>query len=163
MNFNIKEKKIYLAFEISILLKGFHSFLEILGGILIFFITKSYIVSRVLFFTQEELSEDPKDLIAHYLINASNNFSITSQHFIALYLLSHGIIKLFLVIGLLKKKLWAYPASIVIFSLFITYQLYRLYYTHSVWLLLFTIFDIVIIWLTIHEYNHMKKYNLFKN
>lgn len=156
MNFVSQEKKIHLAFEISILLKGFHSVLEILGSFLIFFITKSYIISQVLYLTQEELSEDPKDLIAHYLINASNNFSISSQHFIALYLLSHGVIKLFLVIGLLRKKLWAYPASIVVFSLFIIYQLYRFYDTHSLWLLIFTIFDIAIIWLTIHEYHHMK-------
>ncbi len=151
-----KEDKIFFAFEVSIILKGIHSILEIMGGILIFIINKTFIVSAVLSLTQEELSEDPKDLIAHYLINNSNSFSTNSQHFIALYLLSHGIIKLFLIIGLFRKKLWAYPASIIVFSLFIIYQLYRYYFTHSIWLLLFTIFDVVIIWLTLHEYRHRK-------
>lgn len=158
-----KENKIHFAFEVGLLIKGLHSFLEIIGGVLIFLITKSYIIEAVLSLTQEELSEDPKDLIAHYLITASNNFSINSQHFIALYLLSHGVIKLFLIVGLLRKKLWAYPASLVVFSLFIFYQLYRYYYTHSLWLLIFTLFDVLIIWLTWHEYKYMEAHKLFKS
>lgn len=151
------KNKIHLVFEVSILLKGLHAILEIVGGVLIFFITKAYVISTVLSITQEELSEDSKDFIAHYLIIMSNNFSISSQHFIAFYLLSHGVIKLFLVINLFKKKLWAYPLSILVFSLFILYQLYRFSSTHSVWLLLLTLFDIIIIWLTLREYQYIKK------
>lgn len=161
MKVSLKESNIHFVFEVSILLKGFYAILEILGGFLVFFINGAYIINTVLLITQEELSEDPRDLFAHYLINASNNFSISSQHFIALYLLSHGIMKLFLIVGLLKKKLWAYPVSIVVFGLFIIYQIYRYFYTYSIWLLLLTIFDIIIIWLTMHEYKYMKKYHLF--
>jgi uncharacterized membrane protein len=155
-----QEKKIHLVFEVTLLLKGLNAITEILGGVAVFFISKAYIVSTVLYFTQEELSEDPKDVIAHYIMSTSNNFSITTQHFVALYLVSHGIIKLFLVIGLLRKKLFVYPLSIVVFGMFIVYQLYRYSYTFSVWLLLLTVFDIVIIWLTAHEYRYLKKYNL---
>lgn len=104
MNTRSEEKEIHLAFEISIILKGISSIFEIIGGVLALLVTKSYIVSTVLSLTHEELSQDPNDAVAHYLINLSNNFSVTSQHFVALYLLSHGIIKLFLVIGLLRKK-----------------------------------------------------------
>lgn len=161
MKITPEENKIHLTFEIGLLLKGFHAILEILGGALVFLTSRTYLINKILSFTQEELREDPKDLIAHYLINTSNNFSIDSQHFIALYLLVHGLIKLCLVIGLMREKLWAYPTSIVVFSLFIVYQLYRYTNTHSIWLLLFTVFDVALIWLTLHEYRYMKKNNLF--
>ncbi len=153
-----EEKEIHLAFEISIILKGINSVFEIIGGVLALLVTKSFIVSTILSLTNEELSQDPNDAIAHYLINLSNNFSVTTQHFVAIYLLSHGIIKLFLVIGLLKKKLWAYPLAVVVFSLFIIYQIYKYIYSPSVWLLILTLFDGLIIWLTLHEYHKIKKH-----
>lgn len=161
MKFTLREHTIHTTFEITLLVKGVHAILEILGGVLVFFINGTYVISTVLTFTQEELTEDPKDILANYLLHASNTFSVGTQHFIALYLLSHGIIKLFLILGLLKKKLWAYPLSILVFILFAVYQLYRYSYTHSPWLLLLTVLDIVIIWLTIHEYRYMKKHKLF--
>lgn len=129
---------------------------------LILFISKSFLVSTILTLTQEELIEDPKDFIAHYLITATNNFSVSAKYFIAFYLISHGIIKLLLVISLLRKKLWAYPASILVFSLFILYQLHRLSYGYSTGLILLTILDLILIILTAHEYKYMKIHNLFK-
>jgi uncharacterized membrane protein len=146
------EKRIHLFFEVGIVLKGLHALIEIVGGILLFIISKAFIISSVLSITQEELSEDPKDFIAHYLINSANQLSVSTQHFAAIYLLSHGVIKIFLVIGLLRNKLWAYPTSIVVFSLFVIYQMFRFYFTHSIWLLALTILDLVIIGLTWHEY-----------
>lgn len=157
---SFKKNKIHAIFEISILLKGIHSLIEILGGILVLFVTKAYLVTTVLIITQGELREDPKDIISHYLVTASNNFSVVSQHFIALYLLTHGIIKLGLVVGLLKRKMWAYPVSITIFGLFIMYQLNRFYYNQSLWLLSLTLFDVALIWLTLQEYAYQKKFFL---
>ncbi len=152
----LTEKNIKLAFEISVVLKGLHALMELIGGAIILFISKEFVITTIFAITQEELSEDPKDFIAHYLTKLAQNFSVSAQQFAALYLLSHGLIKIFLVIGLLKEKLWAYPAAIVIFSTFIIYQLWRFAFTHSIWLLLLTIFDIIIIWLTWHEYRYKK-------
>ena len=158
-----EEHTIHRLFEFTLTLKAFYSIIEILGSVLVFLINRTYLVNTILSFTQDELSEDPKDWIAHYLITTANTFSISSQQFIAFYLLSHGVVKLFLIVGLFKKKLWAYPTSVVIFGMFIIYQLYRYSFMHSVWLLLLTLFDIIIILLTIHEYRYMKKYKLFKS
>jgi uncharacterized membrane protein len=76
--------------------------------------------------TQEELIEDPNDFIATHLLAMAQHFSVNSKNFYAFYLLSHGVVKLLLVVGLLKNKLWSYPASLVVLGLFITYQLYLL-------------------------------------
>jgi uncharacterized membrane protein len=105
----IKEKQIHQAFEIGVILKGLHAFLELAGGALLMFVSANTIVNIVASLTQEELIEDPNDLVAHYLFQSSQHLSVGGRAFAAWYLLSHGVIKLLLVVGLLKKKLWAYP------------------------------------------------------
>lgn len=60
--------------------------------------------------------------------------------------------KLALVIGLLREKLWAYPASLIALALFIAYQLYRYAFTNSVGLLALTVFDLFVMLLVWHEY-----------
>lgn len=150
-------KKIHLLFIISLILKALNAVVEIIGGVLIFIISQQFIIKAVLFLTQEELTEGPKDLIANYLINSAQHFSLSAKHFIAFYLLSHGLIKLGVIVGLLKNKLWAYPASIIVFGLLIIYQTCRYYYAHSFWLLVLTIFDLVVISLIWQEYRNLKE------
>jgi uncharacterized membrane protein len=152
----LNEKYTYLIFKISLFLKGGFAILEILGGVLFLLLTKNFITNFVWSITADELSEDPNDFIAQHLIGIANQMSLSSQHFLALYLLGHGVVKIVLIIGLLKNKLWAYPASLVIFTLFIVYQIYRYYFTHSAWLLALTILDLVIIGLVWHEYKYLK-------
>ncbi len=151
------EKYIHRIFDISLILKGLHSIIEIIGGFLILFISQQFIINTVLSITQEELSDDPKDFFSNYLIHSAQQLSVSSQHFIAFYLLSHGIIKGFLVINLFKEKMWAYPLAIGVFSLFGVYQIFEFTRTGSLWLLALTALDLIVIVLTWHEYSYMKK------
>jgi len=154
-------KNIHFWFRVSIILKGVYSVIEIIVGISSFFITKALVISTTLFFLQGELAEDPKDFIANYFIAVANNISVDAKYFFAFYLLSHGLIKILLIAGLLRKKLWAYLTSIIVFSLFIIYQLYLYFNTFSIWLLLVTALDLIIIFLTIYEYRYMKSHDMF--
>lgn len=151
------EKNIHLAFEISVILKGLHALLEIVGGFALFFISQQFVIQTLYSITQEELIEDPKDFIAHYIFQSAQHLTLGGQHFAAFYLLSHGILKGFLIINLLKEKLWAFPLSIAVFGLFIVYQLYRYSLTHSIWLLALTVLDLAVIWLTMKEYKYRKE------
>jgi uncharacterized membrane protein len=153
----LEEKNIRLIFTISLILKGVFALLEVLGGIFAYFTSQQFLLRIVSAITQDELIEDPKDLIANYFLQSARQISVSSQHFIAVYLLSHGVIKLLLVIGLLRRKLWYYPSAILAFTLFILYQLYRFSYTHSIWLLFMTILDVVVIGLTWHEYKFLRR------
>jgi uncharacterized membrane protein len=150
------ERKVYLVFFYSIVLKGLNAIGEIVGGVVALIISQEFIIKVALYLTQSELSDDPNDKFANYLIHSAQQFSVSSKHFIAIYLLSHGIIKLGLVVGLLKNKTWAYPISILVFALFILYQIYRFYFTHSLWLIALTVFDLIVIWLVWHEYNRLR-------
>ena len=113
------------------------------GGLALALVSTNTIVALVNAMTQEELVEDPDDFVATHLLQMAQNFSISSKHFYASYLLGHGIVKLGLVIGLLRNQLWSYPASLVVLSLFIVYQLYRYLYSQSVGLILLTVLDLV--------------------
>jgi len=157
----IKEKRISQFFRLSILLKGSHAVLEIICGLLLIFISPAQLTNYMIWLTHEKLLEDPENLIANYLLQAAMKLSVSSVLFGAVYLLTHGIPKLILVISLLKKRLWAYPWSIAIFSLFIVYQTYRFSFTHSMGLLFLTIFDLIVIWLIWREYKIIQKLKQF--
>jgi uncharacterized membrane protein len=72
------------------------------------------------------------------------------------YLVLHGLIKAVLVTALWFDALWTYPLTIAVFSAFSGYQLYRFTHTHSLALILFTLFDVLIIYLTWREYRDQK-------
>lgn len=154
----MNEHRIHQVFQISVLLKGAHALVECIGGLVLALVSTSTIVSWVNRLTQEELIEDPQDFIASHLVSMASNFSVSTQHFYAFYLLSHGLVKIALVAGLLRNKLWAYPASLVILSLFIAYQVYRFSYTHSVGLVVLTAFDLIVMVLIWHEYRLVQKH-----
>ena len=153
----IKEKSIFRIFELGLLVKGLNALIEITSGFFIWFVNKAFIINFFLNLTQNELSDDPKDYLANFIVNTASTFSTSSQYFFAVYLIIHGFIKIFLIIGLFRKKLWAYPVSIFIFTIFIVYQFYEYYLNSSPWLLFLTFFDILIVMLAVYEYVARRK------
>ena len=65
---------------------------------------------------------------------------------------------LFRSVGLLRGKLWSYPASLIVLGLFIVYQLYRFSYTHGAGLVVFTVFDVFVMGLIWHEYRLVRRH-----
>ena len=137
----MQEKRIHQVFVVSVLAKGAHALLEIVGGITLYLLGADTIAQWI----------RPHEW-------AAQHFKPSEQHFYAFYLLSHGLIKGILVFFLLREKLWAYPASIAVFTLFIAYQLYRYSFTHDLGLIALSIFDVFVIALAVHEYRLLRKH-----
>ncbi len=154
-----QEKNLHLAFQISLIVKGIFALLEILGGVAAYFVSQQFLLSLILAVTRDELTEDPTDIVVRYLLQTAHDFSLSTRYFTSIYLLSHGVIKAVLIVGLLRERLWYYPVAIVVFVSFIVYQLYRFNHTHSIWLLLITLLDIIVIWLTWHEYRYLQRHS----
>jgi uncharacterized membrane protein len=155
---NILSKKIIdRTFEVGILIKSFFGVFEILAGIVFAISGRLAINNLIIALTQQEISDDPNDFIANYLIKTANNFSTGTHIFAIVYLIFHGIINIFLAIALLKNKIWAYPWAITGFSIFIIYQVFRYFHTHSLLLLFLTLFDIFIVSVILLEYNNKRK------
>ena len=140
------------TFKISVTLKGIDGALEIVGGAILLFVRPTTLNHLARSLTQHELAQDPRDFIARHILHSAGQLNHGSTLFAALYLLSHGIAKVVLVVALLRDKRWAYPALIALLGAFIAYQLYRLSYRVTVGLTLLTIFDAFIVWLTWREY-----------
>jgi uncharacterized membrane protein len=144
------------AFAVGIILKGLDGVLEVVGGVMLLVVSPATIDRLSRFLTQHELSEDPHDFLATHLLHAAGTLTGSSIRFGALYLLSHGVIKIVLVTALLKDKLWAYPWMIAFLIVFIVYQIYRMTFAFSIGLLGLTVFDVAVVWLTYREYGKQR-------
>lgn len=144
-----------LLFRAGVLLKGLDGVLEIGGAIALWAMSPGRILRLIYLLTQDEITKDPHDFIANHLRHAAAHFSVSTQHFMTLYLLGHGIVKILLVVALLKRLAWAFPTAIVIFGGFVLYQLYRFTLTHSLGLILLTLIDLLVIWFVWLEYRSM--------
>ncbi len=145
------------VFEVSLVLKVLDGLIEIVGGGLLLFVTPGSIHRFGVWVTQQELLDGSHNFLGHHLVEASVHLTVGSVLFAAIYLLSHGIVKIGLVIGIWIEQLWAYLGLIAFTVGFIIYQIYRMYYTHSVGLLLLTLFDFAIVYLTTAEYRKKRK------
>ncbi len=148
---------LHAGFEAAILLKGIHAGLEVVGGVLLALVKPETLGRWIRLLAQNELAEDPRDLIANLLVKAGEKYTASQQQFDIFYLLSHGIVKIVLVLLLWRKKLWAYPAAVVVLALFIGYQVFRWTSTHAVSLLLLSGLDAFIIALTLREHRRLRR------
>lgn len=156
MNNVLNKKNIHVSFQIGLIIKGLYDIGEVLCGIILIFLTPERMSKLITLISKNELYEDPNDFIMNYLVSFSHVFSINMQQFTSFYLLSHGIVKILILILLWRKKMWAYPLSCVIFAFFIVIQMQRFIHTHSIMLLVLTLIDVAMIALTILEYRNIK-------
>jgi uncharacterized membrane protein len=145
-------RKLHRLFEAGVILKGLDGVLETVGGVLFLFVGPLTLHRLVFFLTAHELSEDPHDFLARGLRHLVETLSPDTKLFASLYLVVHGLIKLVLVAGLLRGRLWAYPTAVGFLGVFVAYQLYRFAHTHSLALLGLTLFDVCIVFLVWQEY-----------
>jgi uncharacterized membrane protein len=152
-----KRKIEHTLFLLSVWIKGLAGVVETIGGFLVFFISQKLLDSFVLFLAAPELAGDSTDWVVNYVSNAVQHFSEGTKYFASIYLVIHGLIKIFLVANLLQKRLWAYPLSLWFLGAFIVYQCYRFTHTHSIWLVLLTVMDLVVVILIWREYRWCKQ------
>src|SRR5437899_7352492 len=142
------ERKIeHMFFLLSVWSKGVAGFLETIGGLLLLFIPQTGLNALVVFLTAPELAEDPTDRIATLLQRIVHELAADTKIFVSGYLIIHGVIKVFLVVGLLGRRRWSYSLSLWFLSAFIAYQMYRFLFTHSLWLIGLTVLDLIVAFL----------------
>ncbi|OYX44302.1 MAG: hypothetical protein B7Z02_05995 [Rhodobacterales bacterium 32-67-9] len=153
---NAVERRLHQLFEVSLLAKGAFAATELLSGIAIWLVSADWVTATVRWLTRQEIVEDPRDRLANWLLGFAQGYSVSTQHFWALYLVGHGVVKLAVVAALAYRLLWAYPVSIFVLVGFILYQIERYSVTHAPILIALSLFDLVVIWLVWHEYQRMK-------
>jgi len=151
-------RTLHRLFELGIIIKGIDGALELVGGLLLLFLSPDQISDIISFFIREELREDPADLVANLLLHSIQSV-IRSRSFAGAFLLVHGVTKLLLVAGLATNQLWSYPVGIAVFGAFTVYQIYELVHRYSFFLVIVTVLDIIVIALIFEEYGRVRTEN----
>ena len=151
------ERTVYELFKWSVLLKGAISVAEVIAGLVLLIIPAKYMIALV----QSSgvwLAGYADNSITMHITNELMRFESGTALFVAFYLLTRGLIKCFLIAGLLKNILWAYPASLVVLGLFVVYQAYEIATKGSVFVIAITAFDLVVMYLIWREWKIVKRH-----
>lgn len=151
------EKLAHLLFEASLLFKSAFAVLELVAGLGLSVLPFEKIAGFIGWLTRAELAEDPQDLLAGALVRAAQSLSLEAAQFYAVYMVSHGALKLALLAALWRRVLWAYPVAIAVFAGFIVYQVHRYALTGSAMMLVLSAVDLLVIGLTLREYQVLKR------
>jgi uncharacterized membrane protein len=153
----ISKEKLHKFFEAGVIVKGIDSVAEITLGILFFALSSGTVNKVISFIFGDELTEQPRDLIWQILLHNFNGLSASSQFFWAIIFVAHGIAKIILLVGLIKKRLWIYLFSVVVFSSFVIYQAYHIIFSSpSIVLGLLTVIDAAFTVLIVFEYRYQR-------
>ncbi len=145
------------AFEIGLAFKAIDGAGEIMGGIWLLFVNPHWLQAWAAVLFAPELREDPTDFLDTHILRWLEHFHQNTIFFAAIYLLAHGFAKLTIVVEILRGRLWAYPGLIVLTLIFIAYQIYHIATAGiSIGFVLLTLFDALIIALTVAEYTKIK-------
>lgn len=144
-------KGLHWLFELSIFIKGVDGVLETVGGLLILFVPLHSLDTLVRWLLVHELSES-HDWVARAAEHLLNSLSLDTKLFASIYLIGHGLVKIFLVHALWREKLWAFPVALWFIALFVVYQIYRFTHTQSIALLVFALLDVCVAWFICREY-----------
>jgi uncharacterized membrane protein len=142
------QRRLHQLFIVSVVLKGLHAAIELIGGITLYLFSTDAIA---VWLWEASRSND-------WVERFARTFSSREHAFYAFYLVSHGVVNGLIVTGLLLRTRWAYHATFVVLTLFIAYQLYRYSYTHDIGLIVITIIDLIVMALAWNEYRVFKRH-----
>lgn len=150
-------KALHGTFQLSIVLKGLFALFESIIGATLYFVPRRMLNRIAVTIGTLDLSRNRHDFINEHLRHSLASITGTGRHFAAAYLISHGVVKVVLVVELLRNRLWAYPLMIVVIGTFVGYQCYRFALTHSLAMAALTVFDLGVIVLTTLEYREQRR------
>jgi len=145
------------VYKIGVAIKGFDGLVELVAGILL--LAAPQVLHTALQAVSGEALEHHGRFMAYISENVAHidtDLSKSGLLFIAIFLISHGVVKLALVYALLKEIVWAYPYALVVLSGFFIYQVYAFVVHPTVSMAIFSLLDAVIIWLVWGEWQKLK-------
>lgn len=147
-----------VGFQLTVLGKGLSGLFEVIGSCLLLFLDPVRMNKLLTFLAYRLFSTWPWQGVGHFLLHFGTHFSIDTQRFGVLYLLTHGVIKCILMLLLWKKKWWAYPLAILSILLFMAYQIERICVRPTIGMIALTVFDVAMIVLTCVEYRRVRRF-----
>ena len=151
-----KEKLWHELFKVGVYIKGIIGAFELASGFLVIFISAERIGRILANLANRNLPLNLEDFFVYFSHQYVANPHPELKIFAGLYIISRGVINMFLVWGLIKERHEAYLFAIGVMGSFWLYQVYRLVLHPSLLLGFLTAFDVLLIILIWHEYKKLK-------
>jgi uncharacterized membrane protein len=129
--------------------------LRIIFGLALFKAVGSPLLDTISQLMSFELVQDPTDKLYGFASQLLGQDPMYVSYFLAIYFIFWGLVDVVLSINLLRGKIWAFPASLLLIGGFIIYEFIRFTYTHSLILLFIIFVDIIIFWFIEREYKKL--------
>jgi len=104
-----EESRIHRVFLATLAIKAADAILELAAALALALVDFQALRHTALMLVSKHLLHHPQDRVFHWLADVAENFSLDAKTFAAIYLASHGVVKLALVVGLWRNQAWAYP------------------------------------------------------
>ncbi|PKW13904.1 DUF2127 domain-containing protein [Saccharopolyspora spinosa] len=144
-------------FRVAVLLKGLDGAVQLIGGVLLIFLSPDTVTRFAHAVVTRDLLGPPAGSLAGHFEEAAQHFASGGSTFVIAYLIAHGVIKIGLVIGLLLKIMPLYPVALTALGLFVIFEVLRAVQTRSIALPFFAALDVVIIILVLREYLELRR------
>lgn len=144
-------------YKIGVALKGFDGLVEFIAGLAL--LISPRLVHIALSSLAAEVGEHHAHtfkFIAEYIGHLDDNLARSGLTFLIVFLISHGVLKLVLVYCLLREYVRVYPYALAILVGFLVYQLYVFIKLPTIGMGIFTLLDIIIIYLVWGEWRELR-------
>lgn len=141
------------TYELGLIIKGIDGTFELLGGIAVLTLSPSAVHRVANFLTHG----DTDGAIGQHIDKLANSLAAGHTLYAAVFLLSHGIIKIALVACLLLNKLWAYPWALLALAGFLIFQVYAFIQHPGFGMGFLSVLDAFIIWLVYREWQIVQR------
>src|SRR5256885_16831926 len=142
----------HFAFIGAITIKGIDGFIEFVAGIVLAVVGSQQVYDFAIWATAPEIARHPESHAVHAIRHGAYGLTHTSQRFVIVYLIAHGVLKLGLAINLFIEHMWIFPASAAVLLGFIAFMSARLMAHWSPWLFAFALFDAMTLALVLNEW-----------
>ncbi|MBI2743904.1 MAG: DUF2127 domain-containing protein [Chlamydiales bacterium] len=162
MEVSLKQNRRHLLFNLAIILKGIDGLLEFVGGLFFVFLKKQGVldsISKVLHYNLFKISNES---VLDFVDYMSQMLSTSTFIFISAILIGNGVVKMLVSVGLLLRKFLAFIVAIVFLMLLLVYQIVECFYTPSLVLDMFTLFEALVIYVIWREYRYLKRTRGFR-
>src|SRR5271155_1110487 len=97
--------------------------LECIGGVLVWFIKPTSMNGVARFMSMHDLPGKYDEMLIANLLPTTQMLANGGNDFRSIYLITHGLSQVVLVVALWMNKLWAYPVTMFVFAVFCVYQM----------------------------------------
>ena len=159
----LKRKIVQHLFNFFIFIKGIDGLIELLGGLVFILLKKEVLIRIISHIFHYDLFDIPNKVILKWVTAISNALTTNVQIFISIVLIGSGLIKMVISFNLLRRKIAIFPIAIGFLLLLYIYQIIQMFYTPSIFMYLFNLFDAIVILVIYLEYRHLKKNREFRS